>query len=174
MQVLDCSRIEPTPARIFIYSISVVFNPKDVGMLGKFRQSVLFDFEGMDKKLVRHVAVEVVPPGSAAAEGAVEKEKAQSGSSHEVHSRSTRDTWNFGNADVVDSATGLKVSMEKLGFALINGLNRPEPSTWDVLEPLSKQNYKELMRTYFKWAQVFSCLLLSKLTFFRFLLQGSS
>jgi hypothetical protein len=54
-------------------------------------------------------------------------------------------TWNFGNADLVDGSTGEKVDLSKLGFILANGKSQSAEFPSALVEPLTKQNYKERM-----------------------------
>ena len=138
----------------FSYSIEVIFTPE---VFGTFRQTVVFDFKGLPK-LAKEIVVEVVPP-------AEEESKLETGMSNELQGDKveanssnvmgrnlrTRGTWNFGNADIVDSVAGLRVSSDKVGFALMTSptptMARIENQIERELQcQLTKENYKERMR----------------------------
>jgi hypothetical protein len=138
----------------FSYSIEIIFTPE---VFGTFRQTVVFDFKGKPK-VAKEIVVEVVPRLDEESKLETDESMDQQASKNEPNTSNmfgrnlkTRGTWHFGNADIVDSTTGIRVSSNKVGFALMTSptLSKIENQPEKQLQcPLTKDNYKERMRKY--------------------------
>jgi len=134
----------------FCYTVEVICTPD---VFGTFRQTILFDFGG-EPKLIRNISVEVVPPLDEDCQRTTPpapKTGEKMTSSLFASNLKTRGTWNFGNADIVDSLTGERVESSKLGFALMTtpATRNRDPVVGDSREHqhlLTKENYRDRMR----------------------------
>lgn len=134
----------------YTYSVTVKFTPE---LLGKFRQSVVFDF-GYEPKPVRNIGAEVYPPaddeeiagGGDTADG-TEITPPGGGEEEGTVTKGPKGTWNFGNAEIVNGGTGERVPSQCLGFALINGVMKHSVVS-ETKEVLTRENYKEKMSKF--------------------------